>query len=303
MSELRSLIDSGITAHAILEPLQSCPADAPSKEMSRLLLERDFDLAGVQEEDGGPVIGFVKRVSLSAGVVRDHLIPLTAEHLISDATPLPSVLSALQVKHHVFVLVGPEVKGILTRTDLNKPPLRSYLLGLISLLEMHFAFWVRAEYPEDTWQDKISPSRMDSARKLQRNRQTRGQGSDLLECLQMGDKRDLLLKRKRLCSDLGLIPKSQALEKLKMAEDLRNLLAHGQQNLVEGSSWEELIALVDWLETIMRKSDDLVEQCAATAAQKRLDSPVCLAISVLGSPFLCNSITFLSLSESLQKES
>src|SRR5437867_6608161 len=96
LSELRSLIDSGITVHAILEPLQSCPAEAPAQEMSRLLLERDFDLAGVQTQEGGPVIGFVTRESLKAGMVRDHMTTLSAEHLISDATPLPTVLSALK---------------------------------------------------------------------------------------------------------------------------------------------------------------------------------------------------------------
>jgi len=272
LSELRSLIESGITARAILEPLQSCPVNAPASEVALLLRERDFDLAGVQLEESGPVIGFVTAQSLTGGLVRDHVTPLTVEHLISDATPIRSLLSVLRVRQHVFVMVGPEVKGILARADLNKPPLRIYLFGLISLLEMHMGFWVRAEYVDDTWQSEIAPDRVEAAEKVQRERRARKQQSDLVECLQFCDKRDLLLKRELLSADLGLRPRSQASTRLKHAENVRNLLAHGQQDLVEGSSWKELIDLVDWIETVVHKSDDRVEQHAAASAQKGLGS-------------------------------
>ena len=59
-AELRDLIEAGITARAILEPLQSCWTEAPALEMARLLKTRDFDLAGVQAEKDAPVIGFVE---------------------------------------------------------------------------------------------------------------------------------------------------------------------------------------------------------------------------------------------------
>jgi hypothetical protein len=246
--------------------------------MSRLLSERDFDLAGVQAEDGGPVVGFVTRLSLDAGgTVGDHMTALAAEHLICDTTPLPTVLSVLLAKKYLFVLVGPDVKGIVTRTDLNKPPLRIYLFGIISLLEMHLTFWVKTEYTDDTWQTTISPVRVKGAQKVQQDREVEGQKVDLIECLQLCDKRDLLLKREAVCADLGLVPKSQARKRLVKAETLRNRLAHAQQDLVQGSSWEELIDLVDWVEKIVHKSDDSVEQHAATSARKISGAPSCEA--------------------------
>ena len=58
----------------------------------------------------------------------------------------------------------------------------------------------------------------------------------------------------------------------RRAEGLRNLLAHGQHDLIEGSSWEELFALVEWLEEFIRVSDDLVEKQAAGAAGQGLGS-------------------------------
>src|SRR5882672_5557890 len=118
LAELRSLLGSGITAHAILEPLQSCPADAPAAEMSGILAHRDFDVAGVQSEKGAAVIGFVAREDLRSGTVKDHMQPMTALWLMSDSTPLPSVLAALRKQPRSFVLIGPDVRGIVSRTDL-----------------------------------------------------------------------------------------------------------------------------------------------------------------------------------------
>jgi hypothetical protein len=238
--------------------------------MARLLADRDFDVAGVQAEEGGPVIGFVERNRLVSGIVRDHLEPLSAEHLISDGTALPTALAVLRAKPRVFVLIGSKVKGIATRTDLNKPPVRIYLFSLVSLLEMHLAFWVRAAYPDDIWRTQISPARVEAAVKVQKERQMVGQTSELVDCLQMGDKRDLLLKQEDLCRELGLTSKKEAQRSLKKAESLRNLLAHGQQNLVQGSSWSELFTLAEWLETIVHTSDNLVEQRASAAAQQGL---------------------------------
>lgn len=270
LAELRALIEAGITARAILEPLQSCWAEAPAPEVARLMKKRDFDLAGVQAEKGGPVIGFVTRPSLNDGVVSDHMEPLTAEHLISDATPLLGTLSVFRAKQHAFVLVGPEVKGIVTQADLNKPPLRIYLFGLVSLLEMHLTFWARAEYPGDSWQGPIGEKRLNDAKNIQEKRRSQNQKPELFDCLQLCDKRDLLLNQTPLCESLGLTPKTNAKTQLELAENLRNLLAHGQQNLVEGSSWEGLIDLTEWIERVVDKSDEQVESRAATSAQQGL---------------------------------
>lgn len=267
LSELRALVDVGITARHILEPLQSCPADASATDMGELLGQREFDVAGVKASEDGPVFGFVTRESLTTGAVRDHVALLTPEQLLAESTPVPIVLSVLKSRQRMFVLVGPDVKGIVTRTDLNKPPLRIYLFGLVSLLEMHLSFWVRAEYDERAAREALSDGRVRFAERIQEERRSRGHETDLLDCLQMCDKRDLLLKRERVCGQLGLTDKRDAIDRLKRAEALRDLLAHGQQNLVDGSSWEGVIEQVEWMESVVHTSDALVEEKAAAAAQ------------------------------------
>ncbi len=265
LSELRSMLAARIGAQAILEPLQCCPANAPATEMRELLGERGFDVAGVMQEAGGSVIGFVIANELSQGTVQDHKKPLNAEHLISDATPVADLLKVLREKERAFVLVGPEVKGIVTLADLNKPPIRIYLFGLVSLLEMHVRFWVRNAYPNDAWKERLADKRLEYANKIQTERKKRNQQIDLLDCVQFCDLSDLVVGKDELPGRLGFENKKQAAELLGKAEKLRDILAHSQHDLVEGTSWQELIGLVDQMEAFVHRSDDAVEHEARSS--------------------------------------
>jgi hypothetical protein len=260
--ELRSVLGAGITARSILEPLQSCPADASAAEMADLLRRRDFDVAGVKAVQDGPVIGFVERDGLTSGLVRDHRKEITADHLVSDATDLPRLLSHLKGRQYAFVSSGPSVEGIVTRADLNKPPVRVYLFGLVSLLEMHLAFWITDGYPSNSWEGKLKRVRLDAAKDVQRMRRRGSEEPALFECLQFCDKRDLVLGHPELPSKMGMGLGADALESLRQAESLRNDLAHSQRDLAGGSSWEEVIGLVEWMETVVQVSDERVESRA-----------------------------------------
>ena len=203
LRELRHLFEDGITAQAVLEPLQSCPSGANAAEIASLLHAKDFDVVGVREDSGGDVIGFVFRDSLKAGLVRSYLQKITSEHLISDATPLASLLSIFKKRERAFVLEGEHVTGIITRADLNKPPVRVYLFGLISLLDMHLTYWVTSLYPNDVWKKCLSKGRVKKAENLLTLRQSRRHQMDLVDCLQFCDKRDLVLALDEPPQNLG----------------------------------------------------------------------------------------------------
>jgi hypothetical protein len=267
LSELRSVLGIGITARTILEPLQSCVWNAPAQEMASVLRERGFDVAGVQASEKGPVSGFVMAHALGDGTVEDHTEPLRAEHLVSDATPLGDLLSLLRSKERVFVLVGADVKGIITLADLNKPSVRVYLFGLISLLEMHLRFWVLASYGPDGWEKEVKEERLLAANELQEERRGRNEEIALLDCLQFCDKRDLVVAKTDLRTKLGLGSKGTAASLLRKAEDLRNRLAHSQQDLVQGTSWPVLIEVIESLEAMVHRSDDAVEEMAKTSGK------------------------------------
>jgi hypothetical protein len=159
----------------------------------------------------------------------------TAEHLISDATQLGDLLALLRTRERAFVLLGPNVKGIITLADLNKPPVRVYLFGLMSLLEMHLRFWVHKFYPEESWKGQLKGDRLEAASKIQTERKGRNEEIGLLDCLQFCDKRDLLLANAEFLKTLDIASKGGFEKLLKKAEDLRNRLAHSQLDLVQGN--------------------------------------------------------------------
>jgi hypothetical protein len=71
---------------------------------------------------------------------------------------------------------------------------------------------------------------------------------------------------------LGLDRPDEARELLIRAEDLRNLLAHSEHDLAQGSSWDNIIRLIQRVEVLVQTSDDLVENAAKQAARDHQDA-------------------------------
>lgn len=257
-SELHSLVQAGIITSAIAEPLQCCPANAPATEMRKWLDERGFDVAGVKEVESGPTVGFVAAERLTDNLVSDHIETISADLLISESAPLASLLEALVKARWKFVLVGEAVDGIVTRADLNKPPVRLYLFGLVSLLEMHLTYWLKRVYGPDPTELRLSDQRVAGAMNFQRQRRQRGEDPSLIDCLQFCDKRDLVLRSKEACSNLGL--GKQDLRGLNQLERLRDILAHSQEDLAAGSSWSARLELVRWAEEVVTRSEARIEE-------------------------------------------
>jgi predicted nucleotidyltransferase len=263
LAEIRALFEDGISAGAILELLKSCPADAPAEEMSRLLASHEFDAAGVKESPNTPLAQFVRREDLEHGLVRDHSRPLTTDWLIADSTPLADVLKVLRDKAEVFVLIGPEVCGIVTRADVNKPPVRLYLFGLISLLEMHLTYWIKEVYDGDSWKSALSPQRVSNAQRIQKRLREKREDLELRTCLQLADKCELVLASADACSILGIRDVHQTRELLESAVDLRHKLAHSDDDLTVGSSWKRISDVVSEIERLLHQSDRVAEEKAS----------------------------------------
>lgn len=240
--------------------------------MNRILQARDFDIAGVKAAEDSEVIGFVRREQLASGVVRDHLLPICPASVIDDTTTIHALLEQLKKRSFVFVRVDGRLDGILTLADLNKPVVRVFFFGLISLLEIHLGFWVQTKYSDETWQDMLGSQRVELARSTQSERERRGQKLQLLDCRQFADKHELVIKSDELRKDLALGSKKKARQYLSSAEKLRNILAHSQYDLVVGSTWADLIDLVQRIEATISVSDDLVEARAIEMAQGDLGS-------------------------------
>jgi hypothetical protein len=261
---MRKHFERALTATAVLEPLRSCSPDADAVAMAGILHARDFDVAGVQQDETTPAHGYVTRDSLSgAGYVRDYVQDLSTSVLLADSTPLAEVLHVMARRQFMFVMIGSEVRGIITQADLNKPAVRVYLFGVLSLFEMHVTFWIRAEHPSDTWESLVA-SRLGAAKRLRARKHKRGHDTSLLDCASLGVKKEIVVKSPAVQRRLGIA--TGDLEQFTKVDEVRNSLAHSYEDLAREHSWKEIADLVQFVETLVTCSDQAIEAEASTRA-------------------------------------
>jgi hypothetical protein len=191
-------------------------------------------------------------------------MPLTTDVLIADSTPLAATLLVLSDTCFVFVMVGSRVRGIITQADLNKPPVRLYLYGVLLLIEMHLTFWIRVEHPREEWHAYLSASRVGAAQRTLRRKMARGVETELLDCLTLGDKKASLSGSMRVRDRLGI--SDEELSEFDWAQGIRNQLAHGYTNLAEERSWSDISSTVSFIERVTQRSDEAIEHEAALSA-------------------------------------
>lgn len=259
---LKRIFVDNVTAKTIYEPLLCCPLDSRAGHAKDALKIREFDIAGVKETEGGEVIGYVVKDELMDGEINEYLKTIDPELLISDSTPIADIFEVLTKRNFSFVLYGKHIIGIITKADLNKPPVRIYLFGMISLFEMHLNSWINHFYPGNSWEHEVPEHRMKDANDNYELRKGNNQDLSLLECLQFCDKRDLLAKSEDFLKSFDF-SKKKFDSLLKQAEKIRNELAHSQSSIISNIEWPVFVETVSYLEDILTESDRKVE-CIAT---------------------------------------
>ena len=260
-SSLKKIFIDNVTAKSIFEPLLCCPAGSIAEHAKDALKIRDFDVAGVKETEGGEVIGYVVTNELANGELRKYVKVIDPELLISDSTAIADIFTALTNRDFAFVLYGKHIIGIITKADINKPPVRIYLFGMISLFEMHLNSWINHFYPDNIWEREISDNRIKATRDIYEKRKGNNQDLSLLECLQFCDKRDLLKKSDDFIKEFD-ISKKRFDTFVKRVEKMRNELAHSQNSIISNIEWSVFVATVSHLEDFLINSDTKVEHIA-----------------------------------------
>ena len=237
-SRLRRVFLEGFSVMDIAEPLVSFDCEADSAKVREFMAAHDFDLVGVRRD--GVVAGYVKWVDLDVGICGKHLQAFApGDDLVSGDASLIEVVRSLAINSQCFVTILDEVGGIVTLSDLEKPPMRMFLFGIITLGEMLMTDLIRHRYPDDSWHSLISPQRHAKAVELQEERRRRGQNADLLDCLQYSDKGWILSRDSEVREALGQNSRREARLALKELETLRNNLAHTQEIIPTG--WQRII--------------------------------------------------------------
>lgn len=259
-SELQDIFIENITTKYIYEPLACCRITDNPFEVRETLKQRDFDTLGVVD-DADEKIGYIEREKLGEKSIEHYIQKFELEVIISDSTPLSELFQILLDKECVYVLSKDSIEGIVTRADINKPIVRIYLFGLISLFELHLNFWITTNYNEESWIKNLNQVRLEMAEKLFEERQGNNNQLTLLECIQICDKRELLKVTDSFIQEFKYT-KSGFERLLKNVEKIRNELAHSQNSIIANVKWSDFVNSIRMVKEFLVQSEDKIDNKA-----------------------------------------
>lgn len=228
------------TAKDIAEPLLSFDAETAIARARESLNERHLSVATIRI--GGEVTGYITQENLDVdGICGTRIRGFSADQVLSGDAGFAEVIHVLTRHDYCFVSLLGQIQGVISRDDVNKPYVRMWLFGLITLSEMQITEFVRSHFNQDQWQNLIPEARLETARKLQLERQRLNQHCDLIDCLQLADKGLLLINDPELLSTLNFSSRSAAKKVLKQFQSLRNNLAHAQD--ISTYNWVQIARL------------------------------------------------------------
>jgi len=228
----------------IAQPLTSFDAEADGEKTRAFMLEQGIDIIGIREQ--GLVTGYARLQDLGSGPCSEYLRRFTADDIVADSANFIEVVKSLAINEQCFVTILDQVGAIVTFTDLEKPPMRMFLFGMITFGEMMMTLIIRQRFSDGSWQAHLSPQRVAKAKTLQEERRRRGQKADLIDCLQYGDKGWILSYLEDLRQSLGFESRNAARKAFKELESLRNNLAHTQE--IIPTSWQRIVVACSRLE-------------------------------------------------------
>ena len=244
---IRTLFLSSFSVMDLAEPLVSFDEEAPAPAVRAFLEERGFGLVGVRRE--GLVAAFAFASDLGAGRLGDHAREFGPDDLVPATASLPDAIASLDANGRCFVSILGRPGGIITFRELDKPPVRMWLFGMITMLETYLSRSIRETWPEGSWAALLSPGRRSKAEQLLEERRRRGHPGDLLDCLQLADKAGLLTKRPEFLARTRFSSKREADEAFQRIQALRNGLAHAQPSFVS-TDWKLVVQLARSVDTL-----------------------------------------------------
>jgi len=236
------------TVMELASGLASFDAEMEAEKVKEVMEQRGYYLAGIRER--GIMTGYVNREELTSGICKEYMHSFSKEMILKPSASFAEVIKTLDQTEWAFIRILGRVLGIVTRTDLLKPPMRMWLFGIITSMEMTLENIIRSYFPDDSWMSHISEGRLTKARSLQGERRRRRQQVDLVSCLQFSDKGQIVMRNANIRESLEIPSHREGQERIRKIEDLRNNLAHSQDIVTQ--DWATMVRVSENLENTLR---------------------------------------------------
>lgn len=234
------------TVQDIAEGMLSFDAATDCVSVRTILQNHKRNVASVRVN--GIVKGYVRMSDIDTGQCMDHLRGFSVDQVLPGSASFSDLIHVLTRHDYYFVTVLDSVSGVICRDDINKPMVRMWLFGVVTLTEMGLVLMIEDYFPEQSWQPVLSAGRLENAKKVQAERKRRNQYCDLIDCLQFSDKGQIVMESESARKSLGFETRRIAKRAVKELESLRNHLAHAQD--IVSHDWAQIARLSKRMEKI-----------------------------------------------------
>jgi hypothetical protein len=238
-ASVRRLFAEGFQVADIAEPLASFDAETPGDAVAEVMDVDGFSVAGVRRR--GLVAGFVERERLGSGPCGAAMTEFRMATRLAGTAPLSAAIRVLVREPRVFVIAMGGVSGVVTPDDVQKPPARMWLFGMVTMIELRYTHLIEECCPDGTWREYLSEGRLKKAEEFMAERHRRNRPASLLDCLQLSDKGQIVARNEKVRGQTIFASRRQAEDGIRMLEGLRNNLAHAQD--IVTTDWEAIVQL------------------------------------------------------------
>jgi len=202
---------------------------------------------------------------------------LNVEDILAGSTPISEAIHLLWRRPFYFVLEGSRIRRILTVSDLNRLPVRTYLHTLLDHLEWLLAECVEATYPNDSWMPILSNKRQEKILDLHERKRRQDFDTRLIHCTTLSEKATVVGKSEELLRALSQESRTAFDGRFKEIGRLRNRVGHALPPLdKEAESLRDQVrhgglltkrADVEWLHRVVGTMEtwiDTLSTCSET---------------------------------------
>ncbi|TWU31777.1 hypothetical protein [Novipirellula artificiosorum] len=256
VASLRRVFFDSFVARDLAEPLASFDITADVKEVHQFMVSRPLTVIGLRRS--GIVDGFIQQENVNDLPLKEQMVDLSMATILATTAPLRDVVRCLNETPFVLVSTLGQPVGVIVRADLEKPPMRMWMFGMVTLFEMVLTRIVDQHHAGNAWCDSLSDARVAKARQLQAERHRRKQNVELIDCLQLSDKGQVLARSQDLRARYWNRSRNHIEKSIKEIESLRNNLAHAQAFTTE--NWSVIVQLAETTDQLLELPAEFVAQ-------------------------------------------
>ena len=207
-----------------------------SEVMERMSSTERYDYLAVTDGDSGGaerIVGLYSTVDTAAGGadaerIHERFCPLSEEFLIGAKTSILDYMIEGHAKPVRFVVSDFGIIGIVTLSDLQKPPARVALFAVITGFEIAMADVIMSRFPCDGWMRCLSGTRRHKLKEEIEKSRSSDQDSFVQSILftQFADKSDILIRANAFEPRFS---KTQAHKELRRIQQIRDRLARANE--------------------------------------------------------------------------